>query len=405
MEIHLVDDLGGQWLVMEGRIDSLSSPEIRQKIESLILKGQRTIVIDLEKVVYMSSAGLRVVMESQMKLKNVGGEIILYRPTPNLVDLLRMSSFDRVFHIPVNREELEHHINTEAVSAEIETREIGGVSFQYLTYPSAAAGKLFAIGSQQKLADSSYTEDDAITVAANRIQFGTGLASLGGSFEECKEFFGEAMIVNRNFYFYPAVKRPAVDFMLCPQDESNIQYQFLHGFGFNGAYSHLISFECLKGSFDLIRMVESIFQIVEMNRIGVVFLAESKGFWGMHLRQVPIQANRPTNGKPIFDNENFSQWINFPIEAGEQNHIIAGVGIAVRKAENESPEICELLGKEKNFHIHAGVFAKEPLAKRPERFDEELKRVLTGLEITKVQHVLGHSKFGNGLIGIIKLED
>lgn len=403
MEIHILDDLGVPWLAPEGRIDSLSSPEIRQKIEGLILKGQRVIVLDLQKVAYMSSAGLRVLMESQMKLKNVGGEIILFQAVPNLLDLLKMSSFDRVFRIPADRADLERSLSANTASAAVQKQEIDGNLFQTINTP-AAPGKLFAIGSQEPLANSSYAEDDAITVAASRIQFGTGLASLGGSFEECKQYFGETMIVNRNFYFYPAVKRPAVDFMLCPPDDTNIQYQFLHGFGFNGAYSHCISFECLKGTFDLTRLVNSVFQMVEADRIGLVFLAESKGFWGMHLRKVPIVENRPTNGKTIFDNENFSEWINFPIEAGEMNHIIAGVGIAVRNPANESPEVCELLGKEKNFHIHAGVFAKEPLAKRPERFDEELKRVMTGLEITKVQHALGHSRFGNGLIGVIELE-
>lgn len=391
-------------MLLEGRIDSLTSPEIRQKIDELVLEGQRIIVADLEKIQYVSSAGLRVFMESHMKLKRVGGEIILLNPQPNILELLQMGSLDMVFRIAADRRQVESFLHLESAAASIQTKEIAGIAFQYIQR-DAAPGKLFAIGSQAKLATSSYTEDDAIAVSSNRIRYGTGLASLGGSYEECKTFFGEAMIINRHFFFYPAVKRPAVDFMLCPKEDSNVQYQFLHGFGFNGECAYWIAFEAPDQLIELPRLIEAVFQIVENNRIGLVFLAESKGFWGMHLKQVPILENRPANGKPIFDTDNFPQWVNFPIEPGEMNHILAGVGFAVRNPSAESAEIQEILGKDKNFHLHAGVFSREPLNKKPDHFEEELKRVVTGLEVFKVQHVLGQSKFGSGLLGLILLED
>ncbi len=403
LELTLTQDIGGQWIHIQGRIDSLTSPEIRQKIEDLVLQGQRTIVVDLEKVTYVSSAGLRVFMESQIKLKHVSGEIILLNPAPNILELMHMSCFEQVFRISTTRADVESYLNVDSTPPTMQSTIIDGIAFSYVS-GETSPGKVFSIGSQEKMANSSYEEDDAVTVSANRISYGTGLASLGGTYEECKSFFGEAMIIHRNFFFYPAVKRPAVDYMLSSQDESNILYQFLHGFGFNGEFSHRIAFEGTEGLIELPTLIDTLFKISEANLLGVVFLAESKGFWGMHLKQVPLSENRPANAKSIFDTANFTHWINFPIEPSDINHIIAGVGIAVRDKNRVSPPIRELIAKDAQFHLHAGVFTKDPLTKKPERFDDELKRVLTNLEVSKVQHVLGQTKFGNGLIGIIPLE-
>jgi hypothetical protein len=39
------------------------------------------------------------------------------------------------------------------------------------------------------------------------------------------------------------------------------------------------------------------------------------------------------------------------------------------------------------------------------QFEKELKRVVNELEVSKVQHVLGQSKFGSGMAGLIELRD
>ena len=124
----------------------------------------------------------------------------------------------------------------------------------------------------------------------------------------------------------------------------------------------------------------------------------------MHLKRVPISELRPDNGKDIFDPDNFSDWINFPVEPEDVDHIIAGTGLAVRNKGIERPEIQALFSEENNFHIHAGVFEKGPLGKQLEIFEEELPRVLTELKVYKVQHILGQSRFRSGMAGIVELD-
>jgi anti-anti-sigma factor len=56
-----------------GRIDTISAPDFQKKMEDLILQGERGIVVDLEQLEYVSSAGLRSVLVTAQKVKKAGG--------------------------------------------------------------------------------------------------------------------------------------------------------------------------------------------------------------------------------------------------------------------------------------------------------------------------------------------
>ncbi|MGN1099039.1 MAG: STAS domain-containing protein [Christensenellales bacterium] len=69
-------------LVMEGRLDTVTAPELEREVGEL--SGVKDLVIDMKNLEYISSAGLRVILKAQkimnsqgsMKLKNVGESIM-----------------------------------------------------------------------------------------------------------------------------------------------------------------------------------------------------------------------------------------------------------------------------------------------------------------------------------------
>ena len=54
---------------LEGRLDTLTAPEFEDFLKSNIA-GVKEITLDLEKLVYVSSAGLRVLLSLNKKMKN-----------------------------------------------------------------------------------------------------------------------------------------------------------------------------------------------------------------------------------------------------------------------------------------------------------------------------------------------
>jgi len=76
-EFSVAEEGGLKIITVKGRIDALSSAELQKGLDTLILAGDRVILVNFAEVNYISSAGLRVLLSVQKQLKRVGGEIVL----------------------------------------------------------------------------------------------------------------------------------------------------------------------------------------------------------------------------------------------------------------------------------------------------------------------------------------
>lgn len=82
MKILKEVDGGALVLTLEGRLDTTTAPDLENELGDL--SGVEELVIDMENLDYISSAGLRVILKAQkimnekgsMKLKNVGESIM-----------------------------------------------------------------------------------------------------------------------------------------------------------------------------------------------------------------------------------------------------------------------------------------------------------------------------------------
>lgn len=403
LECTVTEDFGLKRIALKGRVDGMTSPDVQRHFEELIRSGERMLVVDLEAVNYISSAGLRVFLTAQKNLKKAHGEIFLLRVPVTVSSILETSGLIGFFQVFADAAALASHIGKGTAVSAIETVEAEGVVLQWLKR-DGMPGLLKVLGSQAPLARAAYTEKDVASVRADELRFGAGFAAVGERYEEYSRVFGESVLVDRNFYFYPATRHAAVDYILAAEREADLEYRFFHGFGFTGEYRAIAAFESTEGFVDLTRLTNLVCERVGANMLGLVLLAESKGLWGMHMKQVPTVENSPGDGGEIFDASNFPSWMNFPVEPADADKIVMGTGLAVKDRSIERPEIGRILPSGSSFHIHAGIFSKEPLSKSPERFDAELKRIAGELEVFKVQHLLGQSCFSRGMVGVIELK-
>jgi len=388
-------------LAISGRIDSISSPDIQRRLEEMIMDGERRIAVDLAEVPFLSSAGLRVFLIAQKALARVGGEILLYRATEAVRQVFAMTGFDRILRICATAEECLSLLAPAAAAGD-RSETIAGVTFSLRELPGAAPGTLRLIGSQDKFAAAGYDQEDVVTLPQRELLYGTGLATIGDTWAEYKGLFGEAVILNRNLYFYPAVKRSAADFMLYSGQGEGTVCHFLNGFAFDGGFRCLAAFD---GFITLDQLLDWILtQPLATPLLGVVLVAESKGILGMNLKQVPLRENRPGPDFDLYAIDHVATWINFPVDPADPNHVIAATGIVCRDRAALPPAQQMLFTGKSAAHLHAGVFSRGPVSKNLDQFAEELGRIGTELDILKVQHLLGGSRFSNGMLGIIELK-
>jgi anti-anti-sigma factor len=95
---------------VSGRIDSYTSPQLMSQIDILISSGRYKIILDLRDVTYVSSAGLRVMIDAQKKCRlNSRGETVLLNLPPRVYETLELAGFLPLYELFTDKEyALEH---------------------------------------------------------------------------------------------------------------------------------------------------------------------------------------------------------------------------------------------------------------------------------------------------------
>ena len=78
-------------LKLEGRLDTSTAPELERELKAS-LEGVRDLVLDLERVEYISSAGLRVLLSAQ-KTMNKQGSMVVCHVCPMVREVFDLTGF------------------------------------------------------------------------------------------------------------------------------------------------------------------------------------------------------------------------------------------------------------------------------------------------------------------------
>ncbi|HMD88406.1 MAG TPA: STAS domain-containing protein [Anaerolineaceae bacterium] len=85
---------------IDGRIDSETAPQLTAEISNSLEIGHYKLVLDFSAVEYISSAGLRVLINAQKSCRhNNRGEIVLACLQPNVYSALDITGFTSLFKI------------------------------------------------------------------------------------------------------------------------------------------------------------------------------------------------------------------------------------------------------------------------------------------------------------------
>ncbi|MBC8275184.1 MAG: STAS domain-containing protein [Chloroflexi bacterium] len=82
-----------------GSLDAYSANDVESKLNSLIDAGQVRLVVSLDKLEYMSSSGLRVLLATLKKVRKQQGDIRLACLKPNIKEVFDISGFTQLFNI------------------------------------------------------------------------------------------------------------------------------------------------------------------------------------------------------------------------------------------------------------------------------------------------------------------
>ena len=90
---------------LSGRLDVVSSSTLEKKLQYLINEGHKKIYADFTNVDYLSSAGMRLILFMTKKLKHEGGILVLFSINEEVLEIIKMAGFDKVFSIASSESE------------------------------------------------------------------------------------------------------------------------------------------------------------------------------------------------------------------------------------------------------------------------------------------------------------
>ncbi len=92
-------------LALRGKLDTLNSPSLQEKILNLISAGHHKIVIDCRALDYLSSSGIRIFYLAGKTMDECGGSLVFAAPAPGVKKVMDLVEMSRHFSIFADFEE------------------------------------------------------------------------------------------------------------------------------------------------------------------------------------------------------------------------------------------------------------------------------------------------------------
>jgi anti-sigma B factor antagonist len=105
MEISVTESGDVRILSFQGNLDTNTSPQAESEINGLIDAGSQQLLINFEKLDYISSAGLRILLATAKKLKASQGDLKICCLNETVQEVFDISGFATILSVSKTEED------------------------------------------------------------------------------------------------------------------------------------------------------------------------------------------------------------------------------------------------------------------------------------------------------------
>jgi anti-anti-sigma factor len=389
--LEINKEIRGDEVVLKcsGRLDANRSGYLNDYIDGLVREGKYLIALDMTDVEYLSSAGIRSLVTQNKNLKSVNGHFYISAMSENVGTVLRMvGMIDMLSQAPqkqkkdAKKEDLQDHL------------EAYGFHFNVNNLSPEGTTDVELYGKPELTFNSGFNPENIRLIQSVKNHFSIGLGAIGESFEECKDRFGEYIVMGKNMAYLPADGSKKPDYIL-GSGLLIASLTELYGLHFEGNFSHMLRFdpENPKNTIGLSQLAESFRQFTKLDQMAFVMVAESGGLIGTSLNASPV------GGKKIFTYPEVKNTVNFTTEPTHYKMLTVSVGfISFEKNSSIEPFLRLLLpGSNLKGHVHTAVFPYVPLKKTEIDLHETIEHLFETTELADVLHLVNDTRDVVGL--------
>ncbi len=98
MKMELAKNQSDLMIKVEGRLDTMTAPELEKKLKENLDEVTK-LVFDFEELVYISSAGLRVLLSTQKAMNAKKGSMVIRHVNEEVMDVFEVTGFSDILTI------------------------------------------------------------------------------------------------------------------------------------------------------------------------------------------------------------------------------------------------------------------------------------------------------------------
>jgi anti-anti-sigma factor len=341
----------------EGRLDAAWAEHFLEATRRAVREGHHQLRLDASALEYLSSAGLRSILQTHREIVAVRGSFKIVRASDFVVQTLHMSGFDSLLALDEGVFESPDAAKPKTAAPPPAGWKTDGAAIE--TYPVAAANAPLRAARHGHW--KTWTPIDY--AACREVQFGATHTALGigtpGQGDEPAAHFGDFLSVAGCTAYLPGDGSEAPDYLV---GTGNFvpKLRVVDALRATGAFTHLLRFQPADGGKPLTLdcLLEGAFATTGAKSVAIVALAEVDGLVGMSWARSPglIAADSAASEFPAV-----REWLAFSGERVHSGELALVVAFAC-SAPLQGVTLPALPSHPGWYvHAHAAIFPFSPL--------------------------------------------
>jgi anti-anti-sigma factor len=409
----------------EGRLDAFEASHLGKELETLLKEDDSYVVLDMLRVPYLSSGGIRALLVAQKKLSRKNGRVFLCGLAEYPVQVLKMAGLDIIFTIYETVDEAVNQISIleNMKRSEKDRRNLPCYNRNHTSFHVFQAADSVAVvkivGNLMKLMHAALEPEDIRKRSFSETEYSIGLGALGGSLEDCLPLMGEMITIGGTMVWLPTDGNDTPDFLIPQKDTGEVVIHTGLNLALEGEFNDII----LVGDADqslpitISDLYEAIFAIARERQtphsslVSVAVVADLDALYSSGVKISPIKKFVPLNNGLITDPENITQWLDVNTQAKYSGQTMVSFGIGLDLTSDLSGLSKTALdnmfylhpsnvGSKKMLLHNHGVVFENLKWQYAFNLDSEIRRIVRQGEFLDMRHLLDTTRITRAIIGV-----
>jgi anti-anti-sigma factor len=375
-------------LVISGRLDGYWADHLTGALEEVVRGGADQIRLDLSGITYISSMGVRVLLQFYQQLQSIHGVFAVAHPSEPVKKVLQMMGLGDLLFTAAQ---------SAPVAAAPETaRQLERLTALYDVFDCVPGASLQCalMGDPGLLATCGYRKEHSQTVAFPDSSMAIGLGAFGNDFDDCQSRFGEFLCAAGAAAYQPADGSNVPDYLMT-EGAFVPELQVLYSLVCRGSFARLARFEAKApaNSVTLSDVTDVCLEVSGSDLAGMVIVAESAGLMGAALRRSPAQ---PDGVEAPLQYPEVRRWLSYSPERSFTRSLVVVAGVISRSGNGPLAPMLRPIGNGSGRagHFHAAAFSYRPLQKGRVDLTATIKSIFQAETLQGVLHLLEDNRDG-----------